>query len=237
MASKALALITARGGSKRIPRKNIRDFHGKPIIAYPIKAAIDSGIFAEVMVSTDNAEIAQIAQAHGAKVPFLRSAENSTDAASPLAVFREVLEAYLKLGTNFSHFSCIHPTGVFATPELFREAFRQQLAQDADSVITVNRFEAPVQRALKLENGFLSMREPQFMKVMSQELQPAFYDCSQFFICKTESFNRTGIILTEKSIPIHMPSPFGQDVDNEEDWELAELKFELMQRRKLNARA
>ena len=143
-----IAMITARGGSKRIPRKNIRDFCGKPILAYSIEAALASGIFDEVMVSTDSIEIADIAKEHGADVPFMRSLENSDDYADTTAVLLEVLNEYKKCGKMFEEFCCIYPTAPFVTAEKLKESYHILQCSDACNVVSMTPFSFPPQRGM-----------------------------------------------------------------------------------------
>lgn len=158
---KNLAIITARGGSKRIPRKNIRNFLGKPIIAYSIEAALRSGAFEEVMVSTDDDEIAEISLEFGAKVPFKRSAETSNDTATTTDVIIEVLEEYKKRGMNFDYACCLYPTAPFVRPESLKEGLEAMLREGSDAAIPVVKFSYPIQRALEVNNDgrldFLSL--------------------------------------------------------------------------------
>ena len=166
----ALAIITARGGSKRIPRKNIRPFLGKPILLYSIEAAFQAGIFDEVMVSTDDPEIAELAKGAGASVPFLRSAQTANDYASTDDVIREVLECYRAAGREFDTFCCIYPTAPFITPKKLYTAM--ELLKDAESVMPVTTFPYPVLRSLAVvENGHFGYKWPLFATARSQDLE------------------------------------------------------------------
>jgi N-acylneuraminate cytidylyltransferase len=225
---KRVAIITARGGSKRIPRKNIRPFWGKPIIEYSIQAALDSGIFEEVMVSTDDPEISQVALKAGAKVPFLRSAKNSDDHATTAQVILEVLEIYEEQGRNFSEFCCLYPTAPFVTAEKLRRAMKLLEDTGADTVIPVVRFGYPIQRALKIEANFLSMMEPKNMLVRSQDLSPAYHDCGQVYGGLVTPFLLNPILFAVKTAPLICAESEVQDIDTDEDWKIAELKFQLM---------
>ena len=168
--SGSVAIITARGGSKRIPRKNVKEFCGKPIIVYSIEAALESGLFDEVMVSTEDEEIAGIAKAAGARVPFMRSGENAGDYASTDDVLLEVLEAYREQGREFDSFCCLYPTAPFVTAEKLRRAM--QLLDKADSVMPVVAFSFPPQRCMVLnEEGELRMKWPEHAKTRSQDLE------------------------------------------------------------------
>jgi pseudaminic acid cytidylyltransferase len=226
----AVAIITARGGSRRIPRKNIRDFLGKPIVAYSIAAALEAGCFQEVMVSTDDAEIAEVARSFGAAVPFLRSAKTSDDFATTADVLREVLAEYAERGRPFEAACCIYPTAPLATAERLREGMRL-LAADAalESVVPVLRFGYPIQRALKIENGLLSMILPEHINSRSQDLMPAYHDAGQWYWFRTAAFLRSGKLFGAVCAPVVLDEMEAQDIDNEEDWKLAEMKFRLRQ--------
>lgn len=221
---KRLAIIPARGGSKRIPRKNIKDFCGKPIIAYTIDAALKSGLFDEVMVSTDDTEIAEIAVKYGAKVPFLRSEEASSDKAVDLTVKKEVIAEYEKRGQTFEEFAYIYPCAPFITAEKLREAFALLESTDADTVLPVVRFSYPPQRCFVIRDGSLSYREPEYRFTRSQELEPLYHDAGQFAVYRTDFAlgRRTG---SGRTYPIVVPEETVQDIDNESDWKLAEQKY------------
>lgn len=183
----SIAIITARGGSKRIPRKNIKEFCGKPIIEYSIEAALQSGLFEEVMVSTDDVEIAKIAQAAGAQVPFMRSSANAGDYAGTDDVLMEVLLAYREQGREFDTFCCIYPTAPFVTAQKLQKAMG--LLEQADSVMPVVAFSFPPQRCMILnEAGELRMKWPEHARTRSQDLEPYYHDCGQFYCCRTAPF-------------------------------------------------
>ena len=189
-----LAIITARGGSKRIPRKNIKSFCGQPIIAYSIKAALDSGLFDEVMVSTDDDEIAEVAKNFGAAVPFMRSAKTSDDYATTADVLSEVLDEYSKRGRTFDWFCCIYPTAPFVTADKLRVAFDKLQGSDADMLLPVVQFSYPPQRSLVVSDGFLVYKWSNFIRSRSQDLEPFYHDVGQFYFYRTASFviNCTG---------------------------------------------
>lgn len=229
---KSAAIITARGGSKRIPHKNIRDFCGKPIISYSIEAALSSGVFDEVMVSTDDAEIASIAGSFGAAVPFMRSAESANDYASTDDVIAEVLKAYEARGTRFDRFCCLYPTAPFVTAEKLKNAMA--LLDRAESVMPVVPFSYPPQRGIILEGGRIRRKYPEFLTARSQDLEKMYHDCGQFYACRTDAFFRGGTTDVDDLIPMIMPEMEVQDIDTEEDWEIAELKYRKMQSIKQN---
>ena len=218
-----IAIITARGGSKRIPKKNIREFCGKPIIAYSIEAALESGIFDEVMVSTDSKEIAEISEKYGAMVPFFRSEETSGDYAVTEDVLLEVLDMYNEQGKTFDNVCCIYPTAPFITAGKLQDAYRILEENDLiNSVVPVVRFSFPPQRGMIRRNGMLEYQYPENAMKRSQDLEPVFHDCGQFYFYRTSSF-RAG--QTEKNLPLIMPEEETQDIDNFSDWELAEVKY------------
>lgn len=229
MMSRVLALITARGGSKRIPRKNIRNFLGKPIISYSIEAAIASGIFEEIMVSTDDIEIAEIAKSFGATVPFMRSEARSNDHANTVDVIDEVLEEYRNKGREFEYVVCIYPTAPFITADKLRNAYNLILNNSAKSVVPVVRYGFPILRSFKIEEGLIKMNWPEHMNSHSQDLPPAFHDCGQFYFLNTSQFMIEKKLFTDFTIPLEMPESEVQDIDNEEDWKLAEIKYTFLQ--------
>lgn len=224
-----IAIITARGGSKRIPKKNIKEFCGKPIIAYSIEAAIESGLFDEVMISTDSEEIAEISIKYGAKVPFYRSEKTSGDYATTADVLLEVLDVYKERGTEFDNLCCLYPTAPFVTAEKLRNAYGV-LEKDlsVDSVIPVVRFSFPPQRGFISRNGFLEYQYPENAMKRSQDLEPVYHDCGQFYFCRTGAFLKYRTLICPGSAPFEMPEEEVQDIDNESDWKLAELKYKMM---------
>ena len=185
---KILAVITARGGSKRIPRKNIKEFCGKPIIAYSIEVALASKMFDEVMVSTEDAEIAEIAKQYGAKVPFLRSKEVANDHATTAEVLLEVLEQYKIRGKEFTYACCIYPTAPFVTEEKLRIGIKMLQQSNVDSVIPVTEFSYPTMRGLYVRDGKISYAFPEYEKIRSQDIETMYHDCGQFYWFKVESF-------------------------------------------------
>lgn len=220
---KRLAIIPARGGSKRIPRKNVKEFCGRPIIAYSIEAALKSGVFDEVMVSTEDAEIAEIAKKYGASVPFFRSEEASSDFATDGVVMNEVLDRYEQMGKTFDTFAYIYACAPFITPEQLREAFRVLENSDVDSVLPLIRFSYPPQRSFVMRDGNVVWAYPEFKSTRSQDLEPFYHDIGQYYVYKTAAFRSPAGIV--KRSAIFVPDELCQDIDNESDWELAELKY------------
>lgn len=220
-----LAVIPARGGSKRIPRKNIKLFHGKPIIAYSIETAINSGLFDEVMVSTDDEEIKNIGLQHGAKVPFMRSENNSNDTASTLQVVREVIESYNKIGKSFDEVCCIYPTAPLMKSSQLKSGL-QLLEKDITSVFPVVPFSFPILRSLKVsEDNYASMNWPEFSHTRSQDLPPAYHDAGQWYWMNPELIQES--LYAENSKVIILSEMEVQDIDNESDWKMAEIKWSM----------
>lgn len=223
----ALCIIPARGGSKRIPRKNIRDFCGRPIIAYPIEAALESGCFDEVMVSTDDDEIAETARAHGAVVPFLRTAQNSGDTAGTERVFQEVIARYRELGREFSFACGLYPTAALVTAAHLQRG-RELLAADEQlcAVLPVQRFPSPIQRALAIRGGRVPMMHPEHYDSRSQDLEPGYYDAGQWYWLRVSRFMTTLELMGPNCAALPITPMEAQDIDHEDDWALAEFKHQ-----------
>ena len=227
MSDRKLAIITARGGSRRIPQKNIKEFCGKPILCYSIEAAKAAGIFHEIMVSTDDEEIARLASASGASVPFFRSARTSGDYASTDDVIMEVLKTYAEAGQHFDSFCCIYPTAPFLSGERLRSAM--ELLSEADSVMPVVPFSYPPQRGLIVnERGFVERQFPEYALARSQDLPVIYHDCGQFYACRTAPFLEAGTTDVPKLLPLVLTQMEVQDIDTMEDWEMAELKYRML---------
>ncbi|MCM1144825.1 MAG: pseudaminic acid cytidylyltransferase [Blautia sp.] len=227
MNNSSIAIITARGGSKRIPHKNIKEFCGKPIITYSIEAALQSGLFEEVMVSTEDADIAAVAQGAGAQVPFMRSDKNANDYASTDDVLLEVLERYQASGREFETFCCLYPTAPFVTAKKLQEAMK--LLETADSVMPVTAFSYPPQRCVILnEQGELRMKWPEYAKTRSQDLETYYHDCGQFYCCRTKPFLEYKTTDLPHMAPMVISGLEVQDIDSQDDWDIAELKYRKM---------
>lgn len=221
-----LAVITARGGSKRIPRKNIKDFCGKPIIAYSIEVALGSGLFDEVMVSTDDEEIAAVARSCGANVPFMRSAAASDDYSTTADVLLEVLDEYGKRGSTFETLCCIYPTAPFITASELREAYELMAARKAPGVAAVASYDFPPQRGfLVSETGTIEWAFPEYAQVRSQDLPVMVHDCGRFYFCNTHDFRAHGSMIVPGCLGFAIDASRVQDIDTVEDWEQAEFKF------------
>lgn len=222
-----IAVITARGGSKRIPHKNIKSFCGKPIIAYSIDAALRSGLFDEVMVSTDDMDIADVSRHYGAQVPFMRSSQTSDDFATTADVLTEVLEVYAKSGRDFDAVCCIYPTAPFVTPQKLNEA-KQLFDGGCDSVLSAVRFSFPPQRGFVVCGGRLSWWFPECANVRSQDLEPVFHDAGQFYFVRSKVIIEERSLIGACSLPYEVTEDEAQDIDTPSDWKIAEMKFERM---------
>jgi pseudaminic acid cytidylyltransferase len=223
-----LAIIPARGGSKRIPRKNIKPFLDQPIIKYSIDAAINSNLFDEIIVSTDDDEIARIALSCGAKVPFIRSEATSNDYASTVDVLEEVFAEYKKIGKTFEYCCCLYPAAPLISPQNLMKGFEILKESDADSVVPVVRFSYPIQRALKIEKRRLFMMWPDNTSLRSQDLTSAYHDAGEFYWCRVKNLLLHKQIFTENTVPMELSELEAQDIDNEEDWKIAEIKYKIL---------
>lgn len=221
-----LAIIPARGGSKRIPRKNIQNFLGKPIIAYSIEAALQSGLFDEVMVSTDDKEIAEIAIQYGAKVPFFRSAKTADDFATTLDVLKEVELCYTnELNITFDFICCIYPTSPLLRVEKIKEGFHLLKDKNLDVVYPIVAFSYPILRAVEIVDGVTQMVWNQYMNSRSQDLKTYYHDAGQWYW-----YNPSKIVdslFTNKTASIILGEDEIQDIDTLTDWKLAEMKYKL----------
>ena len=226
MKPKVLAIIPARGGSKRIKRKNIKQFSGQEIIAYPIKAIQGSGVIDKLIVSTDDAEIASIAKALGADVPFMRSAKTSDDFATTFDVVEEVLG---QLQDKYDYVCCLYPTSVFVTSSLIQQALATLEANpSATSIVTCVAYSNPIQRALSCNNGFLQPNQPEFYNVRTQDLPKNYSDAGQLYLFKPDEVLQSKRLITDNCLPLELDESQTQDIDSEVDWALAELKYHYM---------
>ena len=222
-----ICIIPARGGSKRIPRKNIKEFLGKPIIAYSIQAALDSGLFDEVMVSTDDLEIAEIAENFGAKVPFMRSVKNSDDFATTFDVIKEVINYYKDQSIEFDNLCCLYSCAPFVNPKVLLRAYNQLTKKIFDTVFPIIPFSFPIQRALRVNQGKVSMILEDNLNIRSQDLEKSFHDAGQFYWCNTKQLLSSEKLITSNSGGIEISELDAQDIDTDMDWDLAELKYQL----------
>jgi pseudaminic acid cytidylyltransferase len=224
----SIAIIPARGGSKRIPRKNIKDFFGKPIIGYSIEAALESKLFDEVMVSTDDQDVADIAISFGAKVPFLRSRQNSDDFATTADVIIEVLKKYEENSISYDNLCCIYPTAIFVDANKLKISFDKFQESNADSLIPITKFSYPIQRSLVIdENNELGYLQPENRFKRSQDLESAYHDAGQYYWLKINSFMTQKDMVMKKTVPFILNENEVQDIDTEDDWNIAELKYQF----------
>ena len=223
-----IAIITARGGSKRIPHKNIKEFCGKPIIEYSIEAAKQAGIFDTVMVSTDDNKIAEIAKNAGAEVPFMRSEETSNDYATTADVLMEVLEKYKERGIRYENACCIYPTAPFVTGYKLRQAMKMLVKEKKDSVMPVVPFSFPPLRGMVINDGKLEYKWQEYAMKRSQDLEEIYHDCGQFYVFRVETFEKEKKLVTDNTAGMIISELEVQDIDNETDWQLAEMKYRLL---------
>jgi len=228
----AIAIILARGGSKRVPRKNVRLFLGRPVIHYPIRAALDSGCFDEVMVSTDDEEIAAVARDEGAVTPFRRSEENASDHATTTSVLLEVIQQYRESGREFEFVCGMYASTPLVTPQQLRDGW-EMIRGNAEigTVMPVVSFGYPIQRAFGIEQGLLKLMTPEHAFTRSQDLKPAYHDAGQWYWMRTEAFERGRKVFADHCVPMILSGIEVQDIDNEDDWSLAEVKARMRDRR------
>ena len=228
MNEKAIAIITARGGSKRIPKKNIREFCGKPIIAYSIEAALKSDLFDEVMVSTDSEEIAEVARTYGAKVPFMRSEKTSDDFATTADVLMEVLDEYKKRGKTYKYMACLYPTAPFVTSDKLLQGMKLLKKEQTNMVMPVVEFSYPPQRGYIIQNLRLNMKYKDNFCKRSQDLEKLYHDCGQFYFYRVDEYIKKKGLIMDEIVPIIINELEVQDIDNEIDWKLAEMKYLML---------
>lgn len=227
-----LAVIPARGGSKRIPRKNIRLFCGKPIIAWSIEAALKSECFDKIIVSTDDEKITEIARQYGAEVPFYRPLELSNDYIGTIPVVHHAIDWFGKLDIIFDEVCCIYATAPFLTPQDIQEGLRLLLSNDCDYVFSVTRFQFPIQRAIKInDTGRVEMFQPEHFNTRSQDLEEAYHDAGQFYWGIAEAWKEERIVFSNRAIPYILPHYRVQDIDTFEDWVRAEQLFKIIQQK------
>lgn len=222
-----VAIIPARGGSKRIPRKNLKPFDGVPMIVRSIKTALDSGLFAQVVVSTDDDEIADLARANGAQVPFMRPATLADDFTGTAAVIVHALEELHRQGRDFDYACCIYATAPLLQTRFLQQGL-QQLEQHPDKsfAFSVCDFGFPVQRALTLDDqGALSALYPEFRNTRSQDLPPAYQDAGQFYWGRSSAWLRGDVLYSTRSLPVILPRYLVQDIDTLDDWKRAEYLY------------
>ncbi|MGL5103532.1 MAG: pseudaminic acid cytidylyltransferase [Plesiomonas sp.] len=224
-----IALIPARGGSKRIPQKNIRPFAGKPIIAYSIEAALQASCFDAVIVSTDDPAIVEIAQQYGAEVPFMRPAEIANDYATTTDVIRHALLWFHQQQQPVDALCCLYATAPFVRAEDLLAGYHLLAQDDTDYVFSATRYSFPIQRAIKLDaQQRVSMFQPEHLSTRSQDLPEAFHDAGQFYWGTADAFLNSKPIFSPAARAMILPRQRVQDIDTPEDWEYAELMFRLL---------
>ena len=225
---KNIAMITARGGSKRIPRKNIKEFMGKPMIAYAIEAALKSDVFNEVMVSTDCTEIAEISKQCGANVPFFRSEKTSSDFATTFDALEEVIQEYKKSGNEFDNLCCIYPCVPFLKAESLKNAFELMQAKSTNAIMPVCKYPVPIEWAMKLEAGALIPNDRDAQNMRSQDIEPKYFDAGMFYFCKTDLLLEYKCLVPPNTLGYVIEESECQDIDTNEDWAMAELKYKFL---------
>lgn len=227
MSASNVAIIPARGGSKRIPKKNIKNFLGKPIIAYSIEAAMNSGLFTEIMVSTDDDEIIKVAEQFGAKVPFKRTPENSTDFATTADVLNEVIAKYKELGKQFDNGCCIYPTAPLIQMTHLKNGLSVLVKENFDTVFPAVAFSFPVWRGFeKSDTGKIKMLWPEYVNTRTQDLTKVFHDAGQWYWFRTDRLGEK--LITENTGAIYLNEEEVQDIDEMSDWKIAEMKYRML---------
>jgi len=225
-----IAIIPARGGSKRIPRKNIKEFHGKPMIAYSIEAALNSGCFDKVIVSTDDAEIAEVAKKYGAEVPFMRPANIADDYATTLDVIKHAIEFTEQQAWGVKNVCCIYATAPFLIPEFIQKGLQELTKNTINYAFSATSFPFPIQRAIKLNTEQrVEMFQPEHLNTRSQDLEEAYHDAGQFYWGTSFAFSNGKPFFSPESKAILLPRKRVQDIDTPEDWELAEALYKALQ--------
>lgn len=222
-----IAIITARGGSKRIFRKNIKLFMGKPMIAYAIESALQSDIFDDVMVSTDDMEIADIAKQYGANIPFMRSEKTSGDFATTFDVIDEVINEYQKRDISFTNFCCIYPCVPFLSAQTLQNAYQQ--FQGFNALIPVCKFSTPIEWAVRIENNVLLPYNRDAQNMRSQDLIPKYFDVGMFYFCKTKAMYQYNSLTPDNTTAFIMDEKECHDIDTLDDWIIAEIKYKIIQ--------
>lgn len=225
-----LAIIPARGGSKRIPRKNIKPFCGKPMIAWSIEAALTSDCFDQIIVSTDDQEIADIALEQGASVPFIRPAELSDDQTGTIPVIRHAIDWFNQRGNSVEQACCLYATAPFVQAKDIQQGLEVLQQHQCDYAFSVTSYAFPIQRAIRInEKGCVEMFNPEHFNTRSQDLEEAFHDAGQFYWGQAQAWLDGRVIFTPNSVPVLLPRYRVQDIDTLEDWVRAEWLFKAMQ--------
>jgi len=224
-----LCVIPARGGSKRIPNKNIKNFNSKPIIAYSISAALRSNCFDRVIVSTDDNEIAMVAKQYGAEVPFMRPKSLANDYVSTLSVIKHAIEWFKECDEAPSEVCCLYATAPFVKTEALKNAYKQLHDSEARYCFTATRFASPIQRAIRVtKENRVEMFQPEQCNERSQDLEEAFHDAGQFYWGSANTFEAMEPLFTDIATPYVLPRYLVQDIDTLEDWKRAELLYQVL---------
>ena len=225
----SLCIIPARGGSKRIPKKNIKDFLGKPIIAYSIEAAKQSKLFDEIMVSTEDVEVAEVAKQFGAKVPFLRNKQTADDYAILSEVILEVVKQYKEEeNKEFDTICCLLPTAPFVTEEALKNSYLRLINSNFDALFPVVRFSFPIQRAMQFKGDSIRMIHPENMTKRSQDLEPSYHDAGLFYWVNVDTFMKEKSLWAKNVTATIVSEIMAHDIDTLEDWDIAEIKYRML---------
>jgi N-acylneuraminate cytidylyltransferase len=225
-----ICIIPARGGSKRIPRKNIKDFNGKPIIAYSIRAALESKCFEQVIVSTDDREIAEVAKKYGAQVPFIRPSKLSNDYTDTIPVIKHAIEWIEENNNSIENVCCLYATAPFIQPQAISGALQQLQESKADYCFSVTNYTFPVQRSIKITNNArVEMLYPEYFNTRSQDLEESYHDAGQFYWGKSQAFKNKTLLFSEVATPYILPRYLVQDIDTKDDWVRAEAMYKALQ--------
>ena len=225
-----VAIIPARGGSKRIPRKNIKDFCGHSIIAYSIKAAQESELFDRIIVSTDDSEIANVAKHYGAEVPFIRPAILSDDYTGTVPVINHAINWLMENSEDVEYVCCIYATAPFIQPKYLQEGYQKLVKSGKSFAFTITTYSFPIQRSVRvLNDGSLDAFYPDYVNTRSQDLEEAYHDAGQFYWGRAEAFLNNEIVFSPVSVPVLLPRHLVQDIDTPEDWERAELMYRVLE--------
>lgn len=221
-----LCVIPARGGSKRIQYKNIKNFNGKPIIAYSIEAAIECEQFSQIIVSTDDPKIAKVAEKYGANVPFIRPKALSDDFIGTIPVIKHAIEFMEDNNNYFNNVCCLYATAPFIKSKTLIDSYKQLISSKKEYCFSVTSYSFPIQRALKIDkSNNLKMFQPSFFNKRSQDLEESFHDAGQFYWGKADAFKKELKLFSKYSSPFILPRYLVQDIDNMEDWIRAEIMY------------
>jgi pseudaminic acid cytidylyltransferase len=225
-----VAIIPARGGSKRIPRKNIKDFCGQPIIAYSIQAAQESGLFDRIIVSTDDSEIAKVSKHYGAEVPFIRPASLSDDYTGTVRVINHAINWLIKNSEDVGYVCCIYATAPLIQPKYLQEGYKKLVKSSKSFAFTITTYSFSIQRSVRvLNDGSIDAFYPEYINTRSQDLEEAYHDAGQFYWGRAEAFLNNEIVFSPVSVPVILPRRLVQDIDTSEDWKRAELMYRVLE--------